>query len=335
MPSTGAEKVASFLLTLDRSTAARLLKRLPDVDRQTVTQSLAGMTDVFITRAAQDALHREFRESMLTSEGSALATEDICHLLNEALGPEAETIADQVGSQDRCERARAELERLDDQSLAFVLTGEHRQAVALVLLEVGAEAAAGVLPRLPGDLQQDLVERMIAMKRPAEELITDVLEAAVHKARAVKTTGARGPERNKLKAVATILNRFPEEVQQNLLMNLEANDPVLAQKVREQMFTFEDLMKIGARDVQKLLSGVDTKLLATALKGATPEATIFLLGNVSKRTQDRVREEGETMGAIRLSEVKQAQQEMAAVARDLIQRGDITFSASGEDDLVG
>ena len=150
----------------------------------------------------------------------------------------------------------------------------------------------------------------------------------------LESVGTPPPETEKLKTVATILNRFDEEAQQNLLMNLELNDPEKAQRVREQLFTFEDLMKLGPREVQRVLGGIDTKVLATALKGASPEATIFLLGNVSKRTQDRVSEERETMGAVRLSEVKLAQQEMAGVARDLIQRGEIQFASGGEDELV-
>ena len=71
-----------------------------------------------------------------------------------------------------------------------------------------------------------------------------------------------------------------------------------------------------------------------ALKGATPEASEYLLSNVSQRTQERVNEERETMGAVRLSEVRSAQQEMAMVARELIQRGEIQYAGGGGEELV-
>ncbi len=334
MAKSGPEKVATLLLTLDRPTAAGLLRRLPNMERQSVTQALASMTDVFIGRETQENLLREFRESLDRSEGSCLGTQDVCNLLNEALGSEAVSFADRVGSQDRGERARAALARLDGKSLAFVLEGEHPQVVALILLEMGAEKAAAVLQTLSGAVQQDLIERMVKMERPPEELVTEVLDAAAERSRSLEAVVPQAQEGERLKAVATILNLFSEEAQQSLLLNLETNDPERAQKVKEQLFTFEDLLKLGPREVQRVLSGVDIKVLATALKGASPEATIFLLGNVSKRTQERVREERETMGAVRLSEVRQAQQEMAAVARDLIQRGEIQFSVGGGDDLV-
>lgn len=334
MNQNGPEKVATLLLALDRPTAAGLLKRLPKIDRQAVTQTLASMTDIFLTRQNQQDLLTEFRESMANSEGLMLGSDDVCALLNEALGKEAETIADRVGTQDRGDGARLDLERLDAESLAFVLDGEHPQAVACILLELKPEVSAAVLPQMSESARQDLIERMVTMERPPEDLVTELLDAAAEKSQSLETIGAPSSEGDKLKSVATILNRFDEEEQQHLLMNLEAADPELAQKVREQLFTFEDLLKLGPREVQKVLSGIDTKVLATALKGASPEATVFLLGNVSKRTQDRVSEERETMGAVRLSEVHAAQQEMATVARNLIQRGEIQFSAGGEDELV-
>ena len=334
MSQVGLQKVATLLLTLDRSTAASLLKQLPQVDRQVVTQTLASMTDIFLAQATQDNLLREFNESIQQSDGALLGSAEVCALLNEALGEEADNIADRVGSQDRGDIAKAVLERLDSQSLAFVLEGEHPQAVAAILLEINSDKAAAVLPRMDQELQQDLIERMVTMERPQEELITELLDTAAEKSRMLESVGKQAPETDKLKSVATILNRFDEEDQQNLLMNLELNDPDKAQKVREQLFTFDDLLKLGPREVQRVLGGIDTKVLATALKGASPEATIFLLANVSKRTQDRVSEERETMGALRLSEVRQAQQEMAGVARDLIQRGEIQFASGGEDELV-
>ncbi|MFH0945502.1 MAG: FliG C-terminal domain-containing protein [Planctomycetota bacterium] len=334
MGHSGPEKVATLLLTLDRSTAAGLLKALPEMFRQVVIQALASMTDVFVPHAEQEGLLRQFHTDMLKSDGALLGSTDVCALLNEALGAEGETIADQVGSQDRGEHAKAVLERLDGQSLAFVLNDEHPQAVATILLEINSSVAATVLPKMPEELQQDVIERMVTMRRPPKELVTELLDAAAEKSKMLESVGEPSPENERLKTVATILNRFDEEAQQNLLMNLELNDPEKAQRVREQLFTFDDLVKLGPREVQRVLGGIDTKILATALKGASPEATIFLLGNVSKRTQDRVSEERETMGAVRLSEVRQAQQEMAGVARDLIQRGEIQYASGGEDELV-
>lgn len=332
--TSGPQKVASLLLTLDRATAAELLRRLPEDDRKAVTKALAAMSNVFLGKDVQESLLREFRSTLDVSEGAAAGAEHICSLLSDALGEEAGSYAGELEIQGRKAHAKSLLADLDQRSLGFVLQGEHPQAIAVILMELGPEAAAGVMPRFEELMQQELVERMVTMKAPPDDLVIELLEAAARKAADLeRVTAPQIDPEVKLKTVATILGKFQDEAQQNLLMNLEINDPELAEKVRQQLFTFEDMLKLGSREVQRVLSGVDTKVLATALKGANKEQSEFLLGNVSKRTVERVREERETLGAVKLSEVKKAQMDMASVARDLIQRGEIQFGG-GSDELV-
>lgn len=332
--ATGAEKVASLLLTLDRAMGAELLKSLPEGDRRAVSKALTSMSDEFMGKEAQSDLLGEFQESLTESAGAAAGAAQICGLLTEAMCDEAETYAERIELQERFQRTRAALESIDPTSLAYILRSEHPQAVAAVLLEVGPERASQVIPRFPDSIQQELVERMVVMETPPEEVMIEVMEAAAEKCHALELTGKGRAPNDKLKTVASILNQFGEEARAQLLMNLEINDPELVQRVKEQLFTFDDLLKLGPREIQKVLSGVDTKVLALALKGATPEASDYLLSNVSSRTVERVNEERETMGAVRLSEVRGAQQEMSMVARDLIQRGDIQWASGGGDELV-
>jgi flagellar motor switch protein FliG len=330
----GAEKVAGLLLTLDQATAAELLKRLPDEERRVVTRTLAGMPERVIGREQQETMLKEFRATLDASEGAVAGAEQICSLLSQALGDEAAPLADRFKTQERLTRARSQVLEFDGEALGFVLRGEHPQALAVILFELGPELASIVIPSFDEMMQQELIERMVTMRPAPPELVVDLLEATLMKAASMERAQVSAgitPEA-RLKTVATILTKFKDEAQQNLLMNLEINAPELADRVRQQLFTFDDLMKLGPRDIQKVLSSIDTKVLATALKGASREQQDFLLGNVSKRTVERIAEERENMGAVKLSEVRQAQTDLATVARDLIQRGDIQFG--GGDELV-
>ena len=331
---SGPEKVATFLLTLERPAAADLLKRLPEVDRQAVTAALTGLGDAFLASQERDEIYNEFQDTLTSAPGEIRAPDEIKGLLDEALGSEARAFAQQMETVDLCARSTAVLKKLDEQALAFLFEGEHPQAIAVVLLELGSDKASAVLPLFPKEMQQELIERMVTMEKLSSEVVAGVLQAAADKARLLEASGEGGSsEMERLKMVATMLNRFDEAAQRDLLSGVEANDPDRAQAVKDQLFTFEDLIKLGVRDVQRILSGIDTRVLATSLKGASQEITDFLLSNISKRVCERVEEERETLGALRLSEVRQAQNEMAAVARDLIQRGEIVFGG-GEDELV-
>lgn len=326
-------KAALFLLSLERELAREVLARLPDEDRRAVARTMAGFAGSMLPEREVESVLEEFRAGLEEAAGAAAEVEQVHGLLAEALGEEARGLLAETERRRRVEEARGTLERLDGETLAFVLSDEHPQARAALLLALGPEAAARALPHFPQEEQKELVERMIGLKMPAEEVVERMMLAAAQKARRVPRLVAPIDEEAHLKAVATVLNKFDEETRKAVLDSIEAADADRAQKVREQLFTFEDLLKLGPRDIQRILSGIDTRVLALALKGASPEIADLILSNVSSRVRDRIEEERETLGAVRLSEVRQAQSEMAAVARDLIQRGEIVFGGGG-DELV-
>ncbi|MFG0320471.1 MAG: FliG C-terminal domain-containing protein, partial [Planctomycetota bacterium JB042] len=318
--TTGADKVATFLLTLDRPVAADLLRLLPEVDRHQVTKALIKLGDTFLGNETRTSLLSEFQETLAGRPGDTPSPEEIKGLLEEAFGADAMSLTNRFESRDVRSQASFVLRRLEPAALAFVLADEHPQAIAVILLELGADVASAVLPLFDRETQQELVERMVNMKRVAPELVAAMIRAVTDRARTLASAEGDEDEEgsggsDQLKTVATMLNRFEEADQRELLASIEANDPDKAQAVKDQLFTFDDLLKLGVRDVQRILSGIDTRVLATSLKSASSELTEFLLGNVSKRVRERVEEERETLGALRLSEVKQAQNEMAAGAR--------------------
>ncbi len=334
MSGGGAKKVATFLLALDHATAAELLKALPELERRAVTEALADMSDTFLDREMQEALLRDFREGLKKSNGTTAPPDAIAGLLARALGQHGKTYADRIQLVKRLDTARARLEMLDGPSFAFLLAKEHPQVIAVVLLALGPTKASEALPHFTVELQQDLVQRMVFMEPTTDLMQVTVLEGVVDRAHSLDEKHAASGDDERLKNVARMLNKFNDEARKTMMANLEAVDPQRAQRVRDQMFTFDDLQKLGPRDVQRILAGIDGKVLALALKGATPESASCVLANLSKRAQERVAEEKDTLGAVRLSEVRKAQSEIAAVALDLIQRGEIKFAGETEDALV-
>ncbi len=334
MANAGSKKVATFLLALDHATAAELLKALPDSERRAVTEALADMSDTFLDREMQEDLLKDFREGLKKSNGVAAPTDAIAGLLARALGQDGTGYAERMQFVKRVDKARARLEILDGASFAFLLAKEHPQVIAAILLAIGSAKAAEALPHFTTELQQELVQRMALMQPTTDRMLVTLLEGVVDRARSLDEKHSAGGQEDRLKSVAKMLNKFNDDARKAMLTNLEATDPQCAQKVKDQMFTFEDLQKLGPRDIQRILAGIDGKVLALALKGATPESAACVLANLSKRAQERVAEEKDTLGAVRLSEVRKAQAEIAAVALDLIQRGEIKFANESEDALV-
>ncbi len=133
-------------------------------------------------------------------------------------------------------------------------------------------------------------------------------------------------------SVAEILNVIDRATERSLLENLAQEDPDLVEEIRRLMFVFEDITKFGDRDIQTLLKNVESSQWAMALKGASEELKEKILGNMSKRAADLLREEMEYLGPVRLSAVEQMQQQIVDIIRRLEDAGEITIGSGDEEE---
>jgi flagellar motor switch protein FliG len=122
--------------------------------------------------------------------------------------------------------------------------------------------------------------------------------------------------------------------ERHLLESLEQTDPELAEEVRNRMFVFEDITKLGNQAIQRVLREIDNRDLAVALKGATKEVSKVIFDNISKRLQEMIKEDIEFMGPVRVRDVEEAQQKIVNVIRKLDDAGEIIISRKQEDLLV-
>jgi flagellar motor switch protein FliG len=132
--------------------------------------------------------------------------------------------------------------------------------------------------------------------------------------------------------VAEILNVTDRTTEKALLENLAQEDPDLVEEIRRLMFVFEDIMKIPDKDIQTILKNVESAQWAMALKGASEELKSKILGNMSQRAADMLREEMDYLGPVRASEVEAVQQQIVDITRKLEDMGQLTLSASEEED---
>ena len=134
------------------------------------------------------------------------------------------------------------------------------------------------------------------------------------------------------KVVADILNLTGSSVEKSVLDNMDAQDPEVAEAVRNLMFTFADISKLSDRELQSLMREVDQKDLVVALKAATDELKDKVLGNMSERVRTFITEEMEFLGPMRLSEVEEVQLRIVQQVRQLEEQGQITIVRGDSED---
>ena len=222
------------------------------------------------------------------------------------------------------------LQKVDSQNLLTFIIDEHPQTIALVLCHIPPAQAASIIAGLPPDRQLSVVRRIATMGQTSPEIIKEVekgLENRMSSVMSQQFENAGGVE-----SVAEILNVIDRTTERNILENLAQEAPDLVEEIRRLMFVFEDITKLSDRDIQTLLKNVESSQWAMALKGASEELKEKIFKNMSKRAADLLREEMEYLGAVRLSNVEQTQQQIVDIVRRLEDAGEITTHSNEEEE---
>ncbi len=314
-------KVAILMIALGQDTTAEVMKYLSEFEIEGIAQAIAEM-DVVTTEQEDDVLE-EFEQLLIAGKYVSQGGMDFARgALEKALGPRrAQGLLDRVTS--TTSSGFYMLRNVDPNQIIPFIAKEHPQTISLILSQLDSSQAAGVLNGLPEELQADVSYRIAMMENISPEVLRELEESLAQDLQTIlggQITEIGGP-----KAVAEILNRTGRSTEKAVLERLDAQDPELAEEVRNQMFVFDDIAKLTDREIQMILREVDTKDLAVALKGGSEELQDRIFGNVSERVGTMIKEEMEFSGPVRMSDVEDVQLRVVQTVRQLEEAGQVTI----------
>jgi flagellar motor switch protein FliG len=220
------------------------------------------------------------------------------------------------------------LKWMDPRSVAELIRLEHPQIIAIVLSYLEPDQAAAVLQQFPDKIRADLVLRVATLNgvQPAAmQELNDILERQLKGGTSLKSSIIGG-----VKSAANILNFVDGSVGNKMMELMKAADSDLCQSIQDLMFVFDDLVEIDNRGIQTLLREVSSETLVLALKGAEEGIKEKIFSNMSQRAAEMLREDLESRGPVRLSDVETAQKEILTIARRLADEGQIVIAGAGE-----
>lgn len=136
------------------------------------------------------------------------------------------------------------------------------------------------------------------------------------------------------KAAAELLNRLETSRVKGSMEHIRGIDATLAQKIEDNMFTFEDMKRLDDRTLQIILRDVEREKLSIAMKNASAEVRDRFFVNMSERAVKMLKEDLEGKGPLRLSEIESAQRDILSVAQKLDSEGVIILNNGGDDMVI-
>ena len=319
------------MTALGKDTAANIYKFLSDEEIESITMELANLGKIdteMVDSAYADFYDVGIAQKFITQGGVEYAKS----ILEEALGEaRAEEVVQRLSTFLQVSPFDF-VRHTDPKAISNFIINEHPQTIALVVAYLEPGQASVLMQALDTDKQAEVARRLALLDRTSPEVIREI-ERVMEKnlstiiSQEFSTAGGVG-------SLVDILNKVDRGTEKAILEALGDRDPELAEKVKNLMFIFEDIIHLDDRSIQQVLREVDTKELSLALKGVSDDVASKVYKNMSKRAASMLQEEMEFMGPVRLKDVEGSQQRIVNIIRQLEDQGDIIISKAGEEELI-
>ncbi|MEK7781171.1 MAG: flagellar motor switch protein FliG [Verrucomicrobiota bacterium] len=328
---TRPQKLAVLLCMLGPDSAAQVLKHFDEREMEGIINEMGKLE--LISHELQHQVLREFASVAVEASTSVAGGAEIVRLtLEKAVGQSrAASIVGRAGTggpQPVSSELLRPIIEADSRELFNAVKTEHPQTIALMTSYLPAEKASSFLNQCPVELRDKIIERL-AMLQPTPIEVIEKIVAILSRKLGVKPTRAIS-ETGGIKSAATLLNALERTMSKTVLTSIEERNPDLSKSIRAKMFMFEDMVRLDSAALQKVMREVDTRDLAVSLKKASYQVKAALLGAISKRAAETVKEEIGFLGNLKQKEIEAAQTRIVDIVRRLEGEGEIDLNPQEE-----
>lgn len=326
---TGEQKAAILLLTIGEDAAAAVMKHLSPTEIRKLGAHLAALSS--ISKEQEIEVIQEFKSAASGGEIGVEGRKYVKTVLDKALGSGKATQLMRSLTTETYPGIDT-LKWMDAKAVANLLRVEHPQTIAVVLAHLDPEHASQVIALLPEGLRSDTLHRLATMDEVQPDTLqhlSEVLEEVLQDRSRPQSMSIGGT-----KVTADILNRLDKSNGGTIIAKLAERDAALADTIRSLMFVFDDLVKIDDRGIQELLKDVGKEELTLALRAANNPVKDKIFKNMSSRAAEGLREDMETKGPAKLTDIERAQQKILQTVRRLEEEGKIVVGGAGAEAMV-
>ena len=339
----GALKVAVLIHSMGEKVSKDIMDRMGPSERELVKQHLSQIGSISpevvekiskeFAMLAEKIKHRKSKEIPLPYPDKKASQSDP----DETAADSQEHIPDDSDpdSQDEAMNEASgllALQSIEPDQLVEMIKDEHPQTIAVIIVHLKPESGIVVLSRLPDDVKVEVAMRIAKLDKVLSGMVVEIGQVFEELMKKKKTSATH--KTGGVSHLAELLNMADGSIGEQLLTEIEEVNPDLAAQIKLMMFVFEDLVLVDDKGMQKVLRRVETSKLSLALKGASEEVKRKIFKNMSERAGEMLREEIESIGAVRMRDVEEAQQTITRIIQELEVKGEIIISGRKGGDYI-
>jgi len=326
------QKLAIFLICIGPESASEVMKNLDEPTIEVLCREMSVFP--MVPEAVQKQALEEFGGIVAGSMNSSLGGLSYAqHTLELAKGDyKASAIIGRVGPVGTSIDVVKDISEMEGRQIYNLIKSEQPQTISFLLSYLDTPKATEVFTLLSPELREEVVERLGTIESTSLDLVSKIVRSlGKHFDTKARPSFHRS---GGVRSVADLLNQLDKEMSKNLLARLEERNAQLGAAIRKKMFSFEDLNRLQAADLQRVLREVDSANLAVSMKSASETIRDKIYAAISKRAAESLKEEIDMLGPVRLKDVEIAQDAIIQVVRRLEEEGTISLETESSDTLV-
>ena len=334
---SGPEKAAVLLMSLGEDAASKVLSHMDEREIQNIGNYMASLGEV--DAKEMDDINKEFFDMVSFGMGGlgVSGVDFLRNTLSKALDPEkAEEIINNItlpGDEMTLGGGIDTVRSLEPQVISSFLINEHPQTAAIILAHLDPQVASKAIAELPEENRTEIMYRLATLERVTPTVIRELDESLQQEFRSSGVVS--GNKLGGVDIVAKMMGGMDRTTEQAILTEMDEVDQPMADQIRALRFTFEDILKIDDPGIQLILKEINQEDLLVGLKTASDELKEKLFTNMSERGAMMMKDDLESLGPTKISDVEKGQQKVIAVIKKLEEDGKVSVGGgSGDDQLV-
>ncbi len=326
------QKLALFLIVIGPEAASEILRNFEDPDIELLVKEMSAfeIIDYRVKKRVIEDFYGIVSQSSIATLGGASYAQKTLEMAKGDF--RASSILGRVAPVGSSVQIIEEIAALEPRQIFNLIRNEQPQTIAFIISYLHISKASSLIKMLSSEMREEVVERIGSMESTALELVNKVVRTLARNLEydEKQTFNQSGGVRR----VADLLNSLDKDTSKAVLARLEEKNPAIGNAVRKKMFSFEDLLRLQPGDLQRVTREIDMGDLTIALKSTNPNLRDAILGSISKRAAETLKEEMELLGPVRLREVEAAQDKIINIVRKLEEDGEITIDQEGADRVL-
>lgn len=224
------------------------------------------------------------------------------------------------------------LKAMEPDRLFELVRDEHPQTIAMILVHVNPEVASEILAELPDETRGEVGFRIATLDKIGSAMVDEV--AKFFDEALQESDDSVNVVKGGVDLMASILNELDGFSGEVILEKIDEGNPELAAAIKQKMFTFDDIVLVDNKGLQKVLRRVESQELAKALKAASSDVKAKVFSNMSERAGEMLREEIEVLGAVRMKDVEDAQNIITRAVQEMEEQGELVIAGRRGEELI-